>query len=119
MRIITVYVSMPYRAPTKEGVAANIEAATEVGRTIMRAHPDVMAIVPHLVTQVDPGDRDDAFWLEATLDLQRMCHVVYLGPGWTESVGCRGEAADAVRTGQRHCRTLERLAQIVEEVRRC
>lgn len=118
MRIITVYVSMPYRAPTKEGVAANIEAATEVGRSIMRAHPDVMAVVPHLATQVDPGDRDDAFWLAATLAIQRPCNVVYLGPGWTKSVGCIGEAEDAMITGQRHCCTLERLAQILEEVRR-
>lgn len=117
MRIITVYVSMPYRAPSAEGVAANIKAATDVGRTIMRAHPDVMAVVPHQMTKVDPGDRDDAFWLAATLAIQRPCDVVYFGPGWTKSVGCIGEAEDAMITGQRHCCTMERLAQILKEVR--
>lgn len=119
MRIITVYVSMPYRHPTPEGVQANIEAAREMGRVIMRAHPDVMAIVPHLATGCDPGDRDDTFWLAATLAIQRPCHVVYLGPGWTKSVGCIGEAEDAMIRGQRHCCTLERLAQILGEVRGC
>jgi hypothetical protein len=41
----------------------------------------------------------DQFWLEATLDLLRMCHAVVFTARWKGSAGARGEEAEARRLG--------------------
>jgi predicted Rossmann-fold nucleotide-binding protein len=90
-----LYVAGRYRAATREAVAANIEAARQVG--IQAARLGWYPVIPHCNTahmelDVEHGDQ---FWLAGTLELMTRCDAVVLVPGWEISQGTLGEIAKA------------------------
>lgn len=94
-----IYVAGRYRAATREAVAANIEAARQVGTQAARLgwYP----VIPHANTahmELDLDHNDD-FWLAGTLELMTRCDAVVLVEGWESSAGTLGEIAraDALR----------------------
>lgn len=94
-----VYCAGRFTAPTREGVEANILAATDIGVAV--AALGACPCVPHSNT-ADP--RYEAlqpyeWWLDATLELLRKCDAVMLVPGWHDSRGARGEVIEAQRLG--------------------
>lgn len=95
-----IYVAGRYRAATREAVAANIEAARQVG--IEAARLGWYPVIPHCNTAhmelATPG-HDDQFWLAGTLELMTRCDAVVLVPGWQNSAGTKAEMAraDALR----------------------
>lgn len=90
-----IYVAGRYRAATREAVAANIEAARQVG--IQAARLGWYPVIPHANTAHMELDlqHDDEFWLGGTLELMTRCDAVVLVDGWEGSVGTHGEIAKA------------------------
>lgn len=90
-----IYVAGKYRAATREAVAANIEAARQVG--IEAARLGWYPVIPHANTahMEDDLQHADQFWLAGTLELMTRCDAVVLVPGWETSEGTRGEIAKA------------------------
>lgn len=91
MRLI--YVVGPYRAATTWQRDVNIHAARVLGAAV--AELGAMPVIPHSNTAHMDGLRDDAFWLEGTLELMRRCDAVITVPYWGMSAGSRGEVAEA------------------------
>jgi len=96
-----VYVAGPYRAATREAVAQNIAAARHVGRIVMQL--GMMPVMPTVNTAMMdfdfPGDTDDAFWIDGTMELMRRCDAVVMVDGWQFSQGATGELEEARRLG--------------------
>src|SRR3990167_9404826 len=94
-----IYVAGRYRAATREAVAANIEAARQVGTQAARLgwYP----VIPHANTahMELELDHNDEFWLAGTLELMARCEAVVLVDGWESSAGTLSEIAraDAMR----------------------
>ena len=97
-----VYVAGPYRAPTPEGIEANIQRARAVAVELWRSGYAV--ICPHLNTAHFDGLAPDEVWLRgdlaiiARLDPQAPDGVVMLS-GWRQSAGARREWALARKMG--------------------
>lgn len=90
-----IYVAGRYRAATREAVAANIEAARQVG--IQAARLEWYPVIPHANTahmELELHHSDD-FWLTGTLELMTRCDAVVLVDGWESSAGTLGEIAKA------------------------
>lgn len=93
-----IYVAGRYRAPTREAVAANIEAARQVG--IEAARLGWYPVIPHCNTahmELATPEHCDQFWLSGTLELMTRCDAVVLVPGWERSEGTHAEIAEADR----------------------
>lgn len=91
-----IYVAGRYRAPTREAVAANIEAARQVG--IEAARLGWYPVIPHCNTahmELETLEHCDQFWLTGTLELMTRCDAVVLVAGWETSEGTLGEIAKA------------------------
>lgn len=90
-----IYVAGRYRAATREAVAANIEAARQVG--VQAARLGWYPVIPHANTAHMELDLEhgDEFWLAGTLELMTRCDAVVLVDGWEGSVGTAGEIAKA------------------------
>jgi len=104
-----IYVAGRYRAPTRSAIAANIEAARQVG--IHAARLGWYPVIPHCNTahmELDV-DRHDDFWLAGTLELMTRCDAVVLVPGWETSAGTAGEIAKADQIGLTVFRDLDGL----------
>ena len=92
-----IYVAGRYRAPTREGVNLNIQAATMVG--LMAAEKGWYPVIPHTNTMhfEHLADKHDEFYLDGTLELMRRCDAVVMVPGWKKSSGAIGEVNEAKR----------------------
>ena len=93
-----IYVAGKYRAATREAVAANIEAARQLG--IEAARLGWYPVIPHCNTahmELATPQHGDQFWLQGTLELMRRCDALVLVPGWETSEGTQGEIAEADR----------------------
>jgi len=95
-----IFVAGPYRAPTAEGVRANIERARAVALALWRAGH--VALCPHLNSALldrEAPEIPDAVWLGGALALLERCDEVALVPGWEASEGTRGEIERARERG--------------------
>ena len=93
-----IYVAGKYRAATREAVAANIEAARQLG--IEAARLGWYPVIPHCNTahmELATPEHADAFWLNGTLELMRRCDALVLVPGWESSEGTLAEITEADR----------------------
>jgi hypothetical protein len=96
-----IYISGPYRAPTPEGVQANIDRADAAARRLRSLGWGV--ICPHKNSE---GDDDDEACLAADLaiidrlDLQT--DAIYMLEGWEQSAGSCAEEWRAFTRGLRH-----------------
>lgn len=88
-----VYVAGPFRAPTPEGVFGNILRAEAVGYEVAKL--GASPVIPHANTRSLHSHIDEAFMLEATLELMRRCDALVLVEGWQESQGTRDEMCEA------------------------
>lgn len=95
MRVI--YVAGPFRAPTPEGIEANIRNAEELGKRVAKL--GVSTIIPHANTRNFHGEFDEDFMLESTLALAMLCDAMILVPKWELSQGTRGEIRAAINMG--------------------
>lgn len=109
-----IYVAGRYRAATREAVAANIEAARQVG--IEAARLGWYPVIPHANTAHMEHDlsHGDEFWLAGTLELMTRCDAVVLVPGWETSVGTAGEIAKADQIHLPVFRALDTLPSAAE-----
>lgn len=109
-----IYVAGKYRAATREAVAANIEAARQVG--IEAARLGWYPVIPHANTghMEDDLQHADQFWLAGTLELMTRCDAVVLVPGWETSEGTRGEIAKADQLQIPVYRTLDAMPSAAE-----
>lgn len=105
-----IYVAGKYRAATREAVAANIEAARQVG--IEAARLGWYPVIPHCNTahmELDlPGHHDD-FWLSGTKTMMTRCDAVVLVGDWEGSIGTAGEVAMAEKLHITVYRSLDEL----------
>jgi len=96
-----IYVAAPYRAKTREAVAQNVAAARHVGRIVMQL--GMMPVMPTVNTAMldfdFPGETDDQFWIDGTMELMRRCDAVVMVDGWMFSEGATAEAAEARKLG--------------------
>lgn len=92
--IRVVYVAGPYRAPTPEAEAVNIERARWAAREVWRR--GFVALCPHLNC---PDDIPRAVALSGDLELLRRCDAVLLLDGWENSEGSVGERFEAISKG--------------------
>ena len=88
-----VYICGPYRAPTPEGIRANIERARQV-RTFVFGLGG-FAVCPHIMSEGAQHTQGDDFWLQSTLELMRRCDGLVLVSGWMASSGSLGEISEA------------------------
>ena len=96
---LVVYVAGKYAAPTPEGVAANVQAASLVGQGILRRGH--VALCPHSMTHdwdIGTGLAPEVFYATDLVLLGR-CDAILMLPGWKDSFGARGEYAAAKALG--------------------
>lgn len=96
---MVLYVAGPYRAPTPEGIAANIQAAREVAIKLWAAGH--FALCPHLNTanfELDSGLSDEMY-LDGDLKILARCDGIVMLPTWTSSTGATGEHEYALAQG--------------------
>lgn len=85
-----VFVAGPYRAPTQEGIDANIQAARDVAIALWRAGFGVFC--PHLNSANMDSIVPDEQFLNADLEiLHKACDALVCVPGWESSEGAQGE----------------------------
>ena len=98
-----IFVSMPYSAPTPEGIRANIQAAERVSIQLIKAGWAVFT--PHKNTagyeryEGEDGVNVDT-WYALDLEILRRCDAIFMGPRWDRSGGAISELAEAQRTGK-------------------
>lgn len=105
-----IYVAGKYRAATREAVAANIEAARQVG--IEAARLGWYPVIPHCNTahmELDLPDHHDDFWLSGTKTMMTRCDAVVLVGDWEGSVGTLGEIETAEKLRIEVFRRLDEL----------
>ena len=109
-RLLLVYVSGPYTAPTPEQVAANVERARAAACQLMRLGYAV--ICPHTMTAGWEGEgiTYDQF-VAADLEIVRRCDAILLLPGWSGSKGALAEYRMAVRAGVAEVSSIEELVE--------
>ena len=83
-----LYVAGPYRAPTREGIQANIDRARVAAQRLWRM--GYVAVCPHLNSANFEGD--PAWYLKGGLALLARCDAIYLLQGWELSAGSLDEA---------------------------
>jgi hypothetical protein len=93
-----VYIAGKFRGRDSWVIENNIRRAEELSLQVDTLG-GVIALCPHTNTRFFQGALPDDFWLEGTLELMRRCDAVLMVPGWEESVGARGEKAEAERRG--------------------
>ena len=71
-----IYVAGPYRAPTKEGISANIERAREAMLKLMLDGWTVFC--PHTMTAHCDGLLSDTAFLKNGLAMLEKCDAIYL-----------------------------------------
>ena len=91
------YIAGPYRDSSHYHVERNIRAAEAVAVRVAGAGATFLC--PHTMTRAMEGVRDDAYWLDATLELMRRCDCVVLADDWWGSEGANNEINEARRLG--------------------
>jgi nucleoside 2-deoxyribosyltransferase len=94
-----VYIAGPYRAKTVYEVSENIHRARQLGAKVAELGLQLFPVIPHTNTAFFDGLREDAYWLEGTMEVMRRCDAVLLVDGWHESSGTIAETAEADRRG--------------------
>lgn len=100
-----VYVAGPYRAPTLEGIEANIRYAARYGAKVAAA--GFAPLVPHTIGfacdeqahMADTSRRSDDFWLMATAEMLLRCDAILVIPGWEQSSDTQAEIVLAGQQG--------------------
>ncbi len=98
---LRIYIAGPMSAPTEAGIDANVRQADHVARELFKRghHP----FCPH--TQSHTWFRDphpdihnyDRIVRDFDFAWLRLCHAIYLLPGWTDSRGARMEVTESLR----------------------
>ena len=92
-----VYIAGKFRGATPWQVQQNVRAAEEAALAVWRM--GLFALCPHKNTEHFDKELADDVFVEGTKEMLRRCDAVLLVPGWTASVGARGEAVEAQRLG--------------------
>jgi hypothetical protein len=90
-----IYIAMPYSAPTKQGIADNIEAARSFVRDYIPRDPHILPVLPHNLGLGIECIGDDQYWYDATASVLLQCDAMIAGPGWERSEGCKQEVRHA------------------------
>ena len=109
MRVI--YIAGPYRAATPLEVERNIRVAENMMLCVVGL--GLAPLCPHTMTRYLDGSGTDEYWLAATMELMRRCDAVVTCGDWAQSVGTRGELAEARRLGLPIYENLHELAATV------
>jgi len=97
-----VYIAGPYRAATREGVAAHIEVARQAMGELLRL--GYAPFCPHTMTahaEQHFPDIPDSVYLQTDLDWLPHCDAILLLPNWERSAGATAEHRAAVFAGLR------------------
>lgn len=92
-----VYIAGPFRGATPWAVECNVREAEVLALQV--AQLGAVPVCPHTMTRFFDKTLPDQFWIEATLELLRMCQAVVFTPRWESSSGARGEEVEARRLG--------------------
>ena len=92
-----IYVAMPYKAETPEGIEQNIENARRFVRENFPSDSEFFPVIPHNAGIGVEGLGGESYWYDATESLMLACSAVVLGPGWRDSRGARNEFEAAQR----------------------
>jgi len=92
-----IYIAMPYRADTINGILHNIARARDVAESLWRL--GFVVLCPHLNTAFMDGAIPDEAFLRGDLELLRRSDAVFTGPGWDESEGAIAEVNLATSLG--------------------
>jgi hypothetical protein len=95
-----VYIAGPYRAPSPDGIRANLARAASLAIAVWRQ--GYVALCPHLLTSFEletPTGIADEVWLAGVLALLRRCDAVALVEGWERSEGTLAELREARALG--------------------
>ena len=115
-KIPLVYVAGPYTAPTRYAMERHVQAAESIGYEVARL--GAMPVIPHTNTRPHFCDlQDESWWYAATLALLRVCDAVILAPGWSQSVGVKGEILAAEELGMPVFKTIMDLGEWLFEHR--
>jgi hypothetical protein len=92
-----IFVSGPYRADTKAGIAQNIKAAREAAKELWRQGWAVFC--PHMNTAHFWNVVPDADYLAGDLEILSRCDAIYMLRNWRDSSGAIAEHDAAVDWG--------------------
>ena len=92
-----IYIAGPFRAKNGWEIERNIREAEELALVV--AQLGAVPVCPHTMYRFFNGVLLDQFWLDATLDLLRVCDAILLLPRWRESQGAKGERDEAMTIG--------------------
>ena len=95
--MIRAYLAGAYRAPTPEGISANIALARTAAQELWRCGYAVLS--PHCNTALFDGVVSDEQFLEGDIAWLRCADVMVLMPGWEKSEGTRQEIVVAQTCG--------------------
>jgi len=84
-----VYVAGSFRGKTPWVVEQNIRKAEHKALEI--AYFNAIPVCPHTMYRFFDKQRDDQFWLNATIGILNKCHGAYFLERWEESEGARLE----------------------------
>lgn len=93
-----IYIAGPYRAKTEYEIAENIQHAEKYAKKYWALGYGVFC--PHKNSAFFGGVCPDEQFLEADLQFLKMCDIVVMIPGWTQSKGARDEHALAQKLGK-------------------
>lgn len=93
-----IYVSGPYRAPSRAGIELNIAEAKVAGLEIVAFSEKAYPVIPHLNTGGEDFEAyaTEEYYLDATEELATRCDAVLLLKGWHTSVGAQRERKAAL-----------------------
>jgi nucleoside 2-deoxyribosyltransferase len=90
-----VYVAGPFRATNGYQLKLNIDRAEEMAYFTAKA--GAIPICPHTMYHHFDRTLTAQYWIDATLELLRLCDAVIVCQGWRSSEGTMGEIAEATR----------------------
>ncbi len=93
--MMVIYIAGKFRGKNAWEIEKNIRLAEEAAHAV--AMLGGAPLCPHTNSRFFHGTKIDGFWLQATLTLLRKCDAVYAIKNWQDSVGARGEVAEADR----------------------
>ena len=93
-----IYIAGAYTAPTRCGIAANVQRAREVADAVARL--GAFPVTPHFFDSGIEDAGDAAFWYAGTLEVMRRCDALIVAPGSDESKGTSVEIAVMVTLGK-------------------
>lgn len=92
-RVITsiplIYVAGPFAGETNYDVQQNVNRAETIALAV--ALGGGLGVCPHTMNRNFFGQKDEAFWLAAVMELLRRCDGIVLAANWEASKGARAE----------------------------